>query len=918
MLSKRLALLSIPLFPGFVQGDAISSSTSWNGQITQTTMSASFLGSGEYVPINRFLDSRDWATVIGNGPVDVSIFNSNGFPSDNNRLSVVGGWWTTFALPTSTDRPGNYNVVVTGGGPTRINPGGSIVSVSGSGCTISGLTFSGPRCTAVVNYKGRTSPKFEILAVAGGGPTSIQVYNVNDASLISAGYVCRGTKFASTVGANFGVIRDLNRSFANYSNVAFWSDRTPTSWWSYGANNYFPSSLLTSNAIILSSGAQYNLAFPGFNLSDKAHIIAKPASNIVPPSSTAAQTANSGVTLTLDSVMGLVPGMVAGDANSQNAMSSTVKVASIAGNMVTFTSSPFTGTVTKGDMIYFSPMLNVNNTGSIPLVTNSAMAFGTQNSATTFYAHWSTITYDAQLGVWLVGNNAKFNIGLQGGTPPEIFTQCANEIGAHPWYVMPVYAMDPPTDYASQLATYAKNNLLSGLIPRFEPPNEDWNYEFFGTIYSDNKEFARNGLSFDHDDWYGRVASQMGQTVSTVYAGDRTKYQMLACMNTTSVPEAHAISSGFYNAATGQVTVNLASAPPFLQAGSSVFVRGLTGTGSIESTNGAFTAQTGSIRKTLVYKIEPGLTLSILPSTSSYMEFGSQNQGARLTSPEYVSTGGSAAYNWITHICPPAYYQSAFSGTIAEIGWAFWYVNGASSGQKDALINDYLAGTSTKGFGGNLNWLQNSIFPGFSKYLATYVGTAEIGYSMYEGGYTTSTCGYSYQCSGGLMANPTAAVTSVSLGITTTLTVGVNAWDYICNTANLCKGRPPTTKLTFGGGCQLNGLDPAVLLATNTTITIGVDSTSFKGCTTGSASYDGAGGSGGYATTFELGVKQNTNPSNLIATEKSFLQSFYAAGGRFPAEYVDSDTTDWGKYVPDVYQTNTPVVSAVQAFQISP
>jgi hypothetical protein len=114
------------------------------------------------------------------------------------------------------------------------------------------------------------------------------------------------------------------------------------------------------------------------------------------------------------------------------------------------------------------------------------------------------------------------------------------------------------------------------------------------------------------------------------------------------------------------------------------------------------------------------------------------------------------------------------------------------------------------------------------------------------------------------------------LGATTILTVGSNAWNYICNTANLCTGGNPTTALAFGGGCGLNGLDPAVLSATSTTITVNVNSTSFTGCTTGTAAYDNAGGQSGYVTTFELGVKQNTNPINLQATELSFLQSFYA------------------------------------------
>jgi hypothetical protein len=43
-----------------------------------------------------------------------------------------------------------------------------------------------------------------------------------------------------------------------------------------------------------------------------------------------------------------------------------------------------------------------------------------------------------------------------------------------------------------------------------------------------------------------------------------------------------------------------------------------------------------------------------------------------------------------------------------------------------------------------------------------------------------------------------------------------------------------------------------------------------------------------------------------------------AAGRRFPALYDYSDTTDWGKYNPDVWTTLTPSINAAHAFQASP
>jgi hypothetical protein len=56
------------------------------------------------------------------------------------------------------------------------------------------------------------------------------------------------------------------------------------------------------------------------------------------------------------------------------------------------------------------------------------------------------------------------------------------------------------------------------------------------------------------------------------------------------------------------------------------------------------------------------------------------------------------------------------------------------------------------------------------------------------------------------------------------------------------------------------------------------------------------------------------------------LQQFYASGAAaspavtstFPTEFDLSDTTDWGKYNPDIYQLLTPVITAVPQFQASP
>ena len=66
--------------------------------------------------------------------------------------------------------------------------------------------------------------------------------------------------------------------------------------------------------------------------------------------------------------------------------------------------------------------------------------------------------------------------------PPEVAVALCAKIGAHPHFVTPAMAVD--TDYNTRLATYVKANGPSWMVPRFEGPNETWNFNFFCTHYA--------------------------------------------------------------------------------------------------------------------------------------------------------------------------------------------------------------------------------------------------------------------------------------------------------------------------------------------------------------------------------------------------------------------------------------------------
>jgi hypothetical protein len=140
----------------------------------------------------------------------------------------------------------------------------------------------------------------------------------------------------------------------------------------------------------------------------------------------------------------------------------------------------------------------------------------------------SCLVFDEDLDCWLKtgGDSSLGDRGLSNGFPVETMVALCNELGAHPWFVQPY--LDTEADYMSGLATYCQANLASGLIPRFEGPNEVWNTSsgFNGTPYAKNKANALWGAS-DEDQWYGRVVSVMGEAVSVPYSNDRAKYQVI-------------------------------------------------------------------------------------------------------------------------------------------------------------------------------------------------------------------------------------------------------------------------------------------------------------------------------------------------------------------------------------------------------
>jgi hypothetical protein len=179
--------------------------------------------------------------------------------------------------------------------------------------------------------------------------------------------------------------------------------------------------------------------------------------------------------------------------------------------------------------------INILNEYAEPLETYSYPIGGTWQSL-------ATLVYDATLNAWIKqgADIASNSMGLNNGCPPELMVDLCGEIGAHPHFVTPALAIDPATDFIPSLAAYCRDNAPSWMIPRFEGPNETWNFAagFYATHYANAKATAF-GWGADYHNWYGKVMSVLGQAVSAVYGNNRAQYQVVCGVQTAYGNSSH-------------------------------------------------------------------------------------------------------------------------------------------------------------------------------------------------------------------------------------------------------------------------------------------------------------------------------------------------------------------------------------------
>lgn len=183
-----------------------------------------------------------------------------------------------------------------------------------------------------------------------------------------------------------------------------------------------------------------------------------------------------------------------------------------------------------------SPTLNLNSSGAVPLRNGYAFLLDSTTNLRT--ASISTLVYESSLGVFMKFGTNNTSYGIRNGVPVEICLQLCIELGAHPYFVTPFLACDPITDWLPSAATYVRANSPAWMIPRFEGPNEEWNFAFNAANYASVKGDHYGWGHTQIHEWMGLVMSNLGQAALAAYGGSGLGSRFKAVCGIQSVTSA--------------------------------------------------------------------------------------------------------------------------------------------------------------------------------------------------------------------------------------------------------------------------------------------------------------------------------------------------------------------------------------------
>ena len=555
--------------------------TVFNGGKSQVNFD--YIGfAAEYPFLNYAKTAAAWGYASGvnsGGQVSPQYNDANGYPMQ--CPSSTSGYLSNVVIPPTTVRGGTYTISWTGGDSgTVMKWFGTIVSGSQNGAN--GTMVVQPNASPVP-----VGVTFGVTTISSSPPTNyvtgISIVYTADLAAYNAGEIF-GTQFKAMLSqGGFGVYRFLNWAEGiPVINMTTWATRKPVGYFTYGDTEFRASLFAGTTSEGSFNGYDYALAsplaqyaWPGWTSgapNDKQTIQLYFDQN-------ATYTSSSGVTFTGTSTVnwGSAHGFTAGTpinfvtngTGFPNNISNSVTYYVLSTGLTSTTfevsagtagGSPVTFTPVGGSPTYIGirlPTLNLSSGGPIAIKLYAGNGLPQANFPTVNsgggQAALATLVYDADLNSWLKagGDSNTGSCGLGNGCPYEIMLQLCKEMGAHPWFTAPFMAVDPMTDFHTQLATYIKTNMPSWMIPRFETCNELWNNGNNATTYAFGKSFVHWNTQFgvgqfDQNDWQGKTASTIGQAVYAAYGtgvvGGITgaQYQIVNGQWTSAFPNAGA------------------------------------------------------------------------------------------------------------------------------------------------------------------------------------------------------------------------------------------------------------------------------------------------------------------------------------------------------------------------------------------
>lgn len=857
-----------------------------NGRRLQVNL-GDVTNAGAYPFVNQAKHFGRWTNISG-GTFDVSTLDANGYPTS---LSGSGATCTG-SIAGALAMPGNW--VLTWDGDATLNVAGATLQ-SGS------YTGSGGSGRAVVSINSSSnSPRslsIQVTNLNGSSVSNIRFCLASEEAAMDGGQIFR-TDFLTAM-QRFGVIRFLDWGPTNFCTLVNWADRKPVNYFSYGGTLFIPSKVVPAANVSYSTGA-YTATF-----ANQSGALAHGTTIIWKPGALGA----GGSTLNLNGT-GAIP--IKGIYGAALSSVADVWVTSIydselnvwlsdtAGNQGITHSVPYEMWIELCNQAFAdcwvpASYLQVDPLSDCPAgfaaYARDNLRSGLKFVQETVNELWNEQFYGTQYSYLKMavknGGTSAYTVtgGINSATTGAGLTRLT--IGAN------------TTQVGSNLALSGIGGLsgASGNCRVVSKPSSTdiiVNLASTGTYTSGGTATPNQ---FDRNSWVGLTASRLGQMMSSVFGGDRSRYEMLIGFQTFGTVDVGTVGGtnqrldADYYVLNSGLSSNAAynwhtGISPATYYHSGLMTR--TSAGSILETIYAFEYQTATTQRksdiltdyvSYCGMAQNAVTISGISKGATTTFTTDRYELFRVTTNETIIVSG---------VTP-----SSYNGTHTVIAKTPTSVTVSlnSSG-----FSNYVSGGSItpEGTTGGYRYINDVMIPRFLPYVVSYGGKI----IPYEGGYSPD-----------YGANIAPAINTISNAAQAVVDIGSNIYDDLYNNKGFSGLSVTISDLASSTmGTLLNGNTYTIVSASPTTITINVDTSSVSAYP-GSAPAKTANVALVNANTYVNALRQASKQSaNVRDMENANYAAFMAIDPacQYPSQYNFSGAIAYGMWDPDMYASPTP------------